>query len=243
MRSASSLRRQCAYPEVLARIKPRSERQQAAMDLGTQFHKAVELWATSGDLWQGIQACGSDEVRGWLELMAATWKPPRMALYEFPLGLSPDGGYEAVVEDPIDSHIYVSTNGAPLLTAGRADVVWCDEDAWKQRVVTIVDMKTGRYAVEQASTNLQLSALGLAAAGMYGAVSMTLGIYYARDGRFDWSDEIWMDSEEAAERWADVEKAALLDDQPRPGVHCEPCWERRLGRCKFAGPITKEEAR
>ncbi len=240
--SASALRRHCGHPRQISREQPKSARVQAAADLGTAFHAAVAKWAETGAL-PPPDACGGDEVRGWLELLAMQWSPPPRAMLEHAMGLSPSGRYVDVVEDPPDSHQYVAVDHDaegpyPLLTAGRADVVWRDGGMEPGEVLrdiaTVLDFKTGRYAVEAPATNLQLAALGFAAADMFGSGHMRLGIYYARDGVFEWSDVIELDGDHAAALWADVEDAALLDETPRPGEHCGPCWERRMGRCSFA---------
>lgn len=232
MRSASGLYRHCQYPNVLSRTVKRAPRQQAALDLGTAFHKAVETWVKTGDLWKAVQDCSFEEVRGWLELLSVSWKPPALAMLEYPLGLSPDGSYEAVVEDPVDSHQYASVSGRPLLTAGRADVVWCEWDNGSPIAVTR-DWKTGRYRVDSPPHNLQLAALGLAAASMFGANVVQMEVYYVRDGVLD-AYAMSLDSEEAADAWSAVEKAATMDETPRPGEHCSTCWESRLSRCSKA---------
>lgn len=223
MRTASALRRFCAYPNVLSRITPRSDKLQAACDKGTEFHRVVKEWAEGRN-----PVTRDDEVRGWLELFEMGFlPPPKDALYEFPMGLGPLGTYVPVTET--EPHVYSAIDGQPLLTAGRADAVWVHD-----RIVRVADWKTGAYAVDPPGSNLQLLSLGFAAASMLEAEAMELAVYYARDGAWVWSDVIPLDSEAAADAWAEVEAAALLDDSPRPGVHCEPCWERRTRRCKHA---------
>lgn len=197
---------------------------------GDAFHAAIETWAKRG-LSAGIEACGFEEVRGWVELLATYWKPPTFALYEEPMGLNPDGGYELVIEDPPGSHEYRSPAGNPLLTAGRADVVWSEQvdGIW---VANVIDFKTGKWEVDPPETNLQLGALGLAAVGMYRADAMRLSLYYARLGKFLRTDVITMDSEGAARIWADVEAASQLDDEPKVGSWCPSCWDFRKRTCR-----------
>jgi hypothetical protein len=171
-------------------------------------------------------------IRGWLELLAMQWSPPPGALLEEAMGLCVDGHYVPVLEP--QPHVYEPDPAcelAPghLLTAGRADVVWCDKGT-----ATVLDFKTGRYAVDAPATNMQVAALGFAAADMFCSRDMRLGIYYARDGVFEWSDVIDLESPDAAALWSDVEAAALLDETPRPGEWCGTCWDKRTGRCAFA---------
>jgi len=59
------------------------------------------------------------------------------------------------------------------------------------------------------------------------------GLYYARDGVTEWSDVVDLASDEALDRWVDIVKCAEMDDVPRPGQHCEACWERN--GCEFGG--------
>ncbi|HET7037182.1 MAG TPA: PD-(D/E)XK nuclease family protein [Thermomicrobiaceae bacterium] len=217
----------------MSKIAPKSERQQQALDKGTAFHSAVELWAKTGDLGGVLAGLLDDEVRGWVELLAMTWAPPLGAHFELALGLSPGGGYCPVVEP--EPHVYVAAPGVGqgngrLLTAGRADVV---ADVFGVAVVR--DWKTGRYPVSPPAENLQLTALAIAAASALGCPSFVREIYYVRDGALD-SDPhpVLLDSDEGMAAWEMVEAAAQLDDSPRPGEWCTPCWERRLRRCDRA---------
>ena len=120
------------------------------------------------------------------------------------------------------------------MTAGRADhMAWCFVDSL--RVARVRDYKTGKYPVAPVRQNLQVTALALAAASMLQCDGFIREIYYARDGYLDADDEpVMLDSEEAADAWAMVEAAAKLDEAPRPGSWCEPCWDRRTKRCTFA---------
>jgi len=239
MTSASALRANCGYPRTLSKLHPPSANSQAAMDKGTLFHSSVELWAKGG----AIPDVNDDEVRGWLELLAMTWAPSLGMEFELALGLGVGGGYVPVIEP--DPHVYraaagVGQGNGRLLTAGRADVVWrrvVIEPA-PMLVAHIRDWKTGKYPAPPVGSNLQLTALALAAASAFGANAFVREIYYARDGFLDADPEpIMLDSPEAAEAWEMVEAAAKLDEAPRPGPWCEPCWERRMKRCKFAEQV------
>lgn len=215
--SASALTR-CGWARVLKRQKPRSANMITAADRGTLFHKLVEGWATTGV----VPVCDDLEMQGWLDLLAMSWEPPKTALFELALGLGPNGEY-VDVEEPLP-HVYTPKAGlgVPLLTAGRADVVWLIDG-----IVYVLDWKTGVWAVEQAATNLQFWALGLAAAAKVRAVGIRVGVCYVRDGVFEWSDLVEVGSLAHQERWEDVRAAATVGEAPRPGVNCIGCWERK----------------
>lgn len=105
------------------------------------------------------------------------------------------------------------------------------------RVLVHCDFKTGK-SMPDLATSLQLWSGAFALAAKHGCDAVRLGLYSARDGVFDWypsaTGYVMLDSDEAADAWERVERAALLDEKPRPGAHCEPCWERRLKRCSYA---------
>lgn len=235
MISASALKAHCAYPNVLSKLHPPSANSQAAMDKGTLFHSAVELWAKGG----ALPDVHDDEVRGWLELLAMTWGPNDGMRFEWALGLGVGGAWVDVIE--LEPHVYGvrgSEFPAELLTAGRADLVLLIEREDGRRIAHVRDWKTGKYAVTPAPQNLQLTALALAAADALQADGFVREIYYARDGYLDADPgPIMLDSPEAAEAWEMVERAAKLDETPRPGEWCEPCWERRMKRCNFAQAV------
>jgi PD-(D/E)XK nuclease superfamily protein len=233
--SASALQRHCGYPRVLSKIAPKTAKQQAALDKGTAFHSAVELWAKTGDLAGVLAGLLDDEVRGWVELLAMTWEPGHSGHCEVAVGLTVDGQGVACLEP--EPHVYV-VDPAPLLggpvprllTAGRIDHL-----SHNGRVAYVRDYKTGRTAVAPPAENLQLTSLALAAAAFLGLPAFVREIYYARDGYLDADPEpVLLDSDEGMRAWEMVEAAAKLDDSPRPGPHCEPCWERRLRRCDRA---------
>ena len=231
MVTASALAANCGHPRALSKITPRSANAQAAMAKGNLFHLAVEDWAKAG----AIPDVADDEVRGWLELLAMTWAPSASMRFEMALGLSPLGQHVEV--DEPEPHVYVPRGGGELLTAGRADCVHVIDVG--PRIVHVKDWKTGKYAVTPATRNLQLSALALAAADLFGSDGFVREIYYARDGYTDRDHEpVMMDSPEAADAWSMVLLAAQLDDAPRPGPWCQPCWERRTKRCKHAQETT-----
>ena len=219
--SASALKRHCAWPNLIKQA-PTAD-QQRAMDRGTEFHAAIERWQAEGR----IPVLDDLEIQGWIDLLAQQWDPRGKRL-EVAWGLGMDGSHVMVAEP--QPHVYEPMSGAPPLTAGRADAVWIDT----QNVLWVVDWKTGVWPVEPPATNLQANSAGLALARRWGASRYVPGIYYARDGVFEWGDPIEMSSDAAAEAFAMVKHAAELPPKAIPGDHCATCWEKRKNRCEFA---------
>lgn len=223
MITASALAPNCAYAKVLSAKKARTADQQAAMDQGTAFHTAVEGWLRSGE----VPVLEDMELQGWIDLLAVEWNPPPADPgIEIAWGLRPDGSYADVIEP--EPHVYVAATGGELLTAGRADVCWLTGG-----MLTVVDLKTGRWPVTPAPDNLQVNAAGIALAQRYGASVYVPAIYYARDGAWDMGDPVQLDSFDHAAKLDAVREAAMLPPEPRPGPHCEGCWERK--RCPKGG--------
>jgi hypothetical protein len=208
------------------------------MDRGTAFHAAIELWAASGE----VPALGDLEMQGWVDLLAAEWAPPSTGQYEVAWGLAADewmgkGDPVNVEVDEPAPHVYVARNGGALLTAGRADAVWLDGD---YETVRAVDWKTGKWPTTPAVDNLQVNAAGIALALEWGLESYVPGIYYARDGFWDWGPRVTFGTPEFAKIWGEIREAALLDETPRPGPHCSDCWEARTKRCRYALAVSPE---
>jgi len=227
MRSASALYHHCSYPVVLSREVPKKSRQLAAATKGNAFHQAIAAWGMRGEL------PGDGAIRTWVEGVASWWTPPTGAMFEFPLGLGRSGRYVPVRE--VEPHVYVATAPAePLLTAGRADVVWLRVEG-DRRIATVLDWKTGKFPSPSPAENLQLTALALAAASMLQADEFERMLVYVQDMRVDADiSPVLLDSDAGADAWAMVERAAKMDESPRPGSHCAECWEARLKRCSFA---------
>ncbi len=237
MITASALKRNCGYPRALSKLAPTTAkerdaraRRDAAADKGTLFHQAIELWAQGWDLPQ----VDDGEVQGWLDLLATTWRPLPGMVFELAMGLRPDG--TGVVCDEPQPHVYVARDGSELLTAGRADVVrGLMVPLFNHHLVIVRDWKTGKWSVDPPERNLQTTALAIAAASIAGADGFMREIYYTRDGHCD-ADEapVLVGTQEYAALLEEVRAAALLDDSPRPGPHCEGCWESRMKRCSHA---------
>jgi hypothetical protein len=220
--SASALKRHCAYPNLLR--KEPTDNQRIAMDRGTEFHAAIEKWQHDG--------CVPDledlEIQGWVDLLCQQWSPVGARL-EVAWGLGMDGSHIMVAEPR--PHVYEPmSGGAPLLTAGRADAAWIDLD----NTLWCPDWKTGVWPVDPAGVNLQANAAGLALARRWSASRYVPGIYYARDGRFDWGEPVELAGDGAAQMFAEIKSAAELPPKAIPGDHCADCWERRKKTCEFA---------
>ncbi len=207
----------CGYADVLSAKRVRSKSSLRAVGLGKTFHGGAETWIKTGQM----PALKPAQVADWLAGLASSFVPPPGVETEVALGLSPNGRYVAVTEDPPDSHIYKPNDPTQtLLTAGRADLVWTADDC-----TYVPDYKTGRFAPESPITP-QLMALGLAVADRAGTGHMALGLYLAREVEWRWSDAIALDSEEAARMWDVVQLYAGLGPEPRVGPWCGTCWEK-----------------
>jgi hypothetical protein len=218
--SASALRRDCGYARILSKARQPTAAQQKAMGDGVIFHQAVETWARTRQL----PIIADLQTQGWLDLLACEWEPPVDGEYEVAWGLrADDDGRPVYVEvtEP-EPHVYVARDGGPLLTAGRADVGW-----WSVEGLCVADWKTGRWPAPPAEKNLQVNAAGIALALKRGAESYRPGIYYARDGFWDWGPRVVFGTPAADRILGEVRDAALLDETPRPGPQCGQCWERR----------------
>lgn len=240
--SASSLNR-CGHARVLKARKPRSKNMEVSAERGTRFHKAVEQYVATGT----PPFLEDMEEQGWLDLLAGIWKPPEGLRCEEALGLGHGGEYVPVVE--VSPHVYLPLSmdvsselwaaasrdsregwlehaARLMLTAGRGDAVQTI-DRRGFRLVRAWDWKTGAWPAEQVATNLQIWLVGLAACQMLHGDAVQVGIYYARDGAFDWSEVVFYGSEEWQARFEDVKAAALVGEEPRPEAsRCSSCWER-----------------
>lgn len=210
MRWTASALKICGYANVLGKQRKRTPSQKAAMDRGSDFHTCLHHGTESDD----------PAVKEWLALARRSMQLPDGAELEIPLGLSPDGRHVTVRE--VEPHVYEPLMPVKLLTAGRADVMWTEPP-----VVHLGDFKTGTSHLGPPELLPQLQALGFAAADLCSAEAMRLGIYYARDGVWDWSDVIALDSPKAAELWDMVVACATADESPKPGPQCSSCWERK----------------
>jgi hypothetical protein len=225
--TASGLAPDCGYAKILSASKPRTPEQTASMARGTAFHGLIEAWVKNGR----VPETEDMEIQGWVDLMAADWWPVGHTFAEISWGLTMDGGYIDVAEPT--PHEYVAAldgKPVPLLTAGRADLAWTDEDG----MLRVPDLKTGRWPVTAAVDNLQVNAAGIALAQRLFARGYVPGVYYARDGAWDWGLPVEVGSPAWNASLASVTAAALLPPEPQPGDYCEKCWERK--RCPAYKP-------
>ncbi len=232
MISASSLMRHCGHPRALSKVPPRdaAERKreankQTSAELGSTFHAAVDAWCKTGVL----PVLENLELQGWMDGMATMFQPKEGVETELAWGLTLDGVY-CPVDEP-EPHVYVPSRQffgqeplPPLLTAGRADLIWEDGD-----LVWCVDVKTGRFPVTPATRNLQVNSAGMALASRVGASGYIPAVFYSRDSYFDWGDRVILGTSEHRAMFDEVREAALMDEQPRVGDWCGQCWERK--RC------------
>lgn len=241
--SASGLKR-CGWARVLNKKKKRTPNMEIAAGRGNAFHGAVETWHKTGV----VPRVDDPEIQGWIDLLASQWRPTETMHIELAVGLGRNHRYVPVVE--VHPHVYLPESmgvtpamwddASPfqqaqwqkdateiLLTAGRADVM---DVVGNGRGVDGLDWKTGIWPPESIMTNLQQWALGLAAADKFGVQWIRTGLYFPRDGAFEHSDWVRVGSPEYDERLADVEQAATVGEEPKPGPNCDGCWEAKSCR-------------
>lgn len=224
IRTFSKLRAFCAHPETIDRP---SARRDAAAALGTQFHEYIQEWShyvREGLSW-GLEGV-SEPVLGWIRRMQQVWAPPPGLRVEVAMGLADLAYPEFVPVDETGPHVYVAKDGeTPLLTAGRADLVW-PVTADGGEYLRVCDIKTGQSYLGEPARIRQVLGQGFAAADRWAVPAFQPGIYYARLGLFDWGPLIELGSELAAAAWADVVQAAKMSSDPNPGAWCMGCWEK-----------------
>lgn len=225
MKTASQLKRNCAYPIVLDAKRKVTPEQQAAKDAGTSFHELVRMKLEHG----ADVSSENPEIQSWLDMFDVYWaeqksarRPDVVVECEVPWGLSPDGRYVEVTEP--QPHIYVPVrDGDELLTAGRIDLV-----IRSPLLVLAIDYKTGKWPSPPADENLQANAAGLALTRKYGTQGYAAGIYSIRDGGpLDRGLPVVVNGAEWERRFEAVREAAQLPLTPIPGEHCASCWNRR----------------
>lgn len=195
---------------------------------GKAYHARVARQADAADLMALLTEAERTEVEGW----ALPTDEPAGAEHEIALGLTMVGRY--------------SPHGtAGNLTDGTTDVAWATGAAAELTAV-VGDYKTGALHVEDGPRSLQLVGYGFAYANKIGAQHMRLGIWYAREARWDWGAAIALDSPEAADLWRRVTVAATNPPIAAPGPWCDSCFQRH--RCParllpaLAGPLAPELA-
>lgn len=231
MRSCSALTRHCAYQTTLNKRRPKSPYAEQTAAEGSRFGALVQAWVEGRP--EPEPEALDEQYEAFLDLKRQ-WTPPPGAACEVALGLGKDGSYVPVVE--IKPHYYApADDGHPhgplpyllpaagprdiLATAGRNDVAWINGD-----VAVVLDMKRSAFKYTDPETVPQLMALGCMWALANGLEFFQTGLYGLRDGTFQWAREIQRVSDALPEV---LEMAALPENEPRPGEHCQACYERR----------------
>lgn len=227
MRTMSKLRAFCAHPETIDRP---SARRDAAAGLGTTCHEYIDQWRACLSAGRPWLIDGAPEpVRTWLGKLREVFEPPPGWQTEVAMGLAdlPYPEFVPVRETAPGSHVYEPEDGAtPLLTAGRADMLW-PVDGDDGTYVRVCDIKSGQSYLGEPGRIRQVLAQGFAAARRWRTSAFQPGIYYARLGVFDWGPVIALDGELGRATWDDVVDAAKLPSDPRPGAWCMNCWEKK----------------
>lgn len=223
MRTYSSLRGVCAYPELIDLAIPPSKARQTSMDLGTEFHVAVEAWVKGTPM----PVLTSKDARAWLARMEKVWAPPPGCEAEIATGITDDG--RGVYVDEPEPHVYVPRDPADrLVTAGRLDLRWTENVATR----VVVDVKTGRtylgdpWAIPQLAAQAVSEALLCRVDDAFDDVSeIRLGVYYARTGLFDFPPARPL-YEVIDELLPQVKAWATMPADPNPGAWCLGCYSR-----------------
>lgn len=225
MRSFSKLRAFCSFPDVIG-DKPSKRRDDAAA-IGTTFHKYIEMWVRSVREGKVFHCDGAVEpVKGWITMMRQRWTPPAGLITEVAMGLEdlPSPRYVDVLEPK--PHEYVPADGkTPLLTAGRADLVWLGDG--DPALARVCDIKTGQFYLGDPGSLRQVLAQGFASVSKLDTAGFIPGIYYARTGLFDWGRPVVKGTAAWDEAWRVVLEAAKRDTEPHPGAHCLGCWDKK----------------
>lgn len=228
MHSCSALSRYCGYEKTLSKLRPRSAYVNQTVAEGSYFGGLVQDWI------EGRPTPEPEELNEQYEYfrdLRSKWRPPAGAVCEEALGLDKQGRFRAVVE--IYPHFYVPSHDAEgnayflpcagpqeeLATAGRNDVAWINGN-----VAIVLDMKRSAFKYPDLESVPQLMALGCMKALRHGLRWFQVGLYGLRDGVFQWAESIQCVDDVLPEI---LRMAALPEDVPTPGEHCQSCYERR----------------
>lgn len=161
------------------------------------------------------------------------------AVRETPVGLGVNGGYVKVTRG-IDGS-YGCPTSDPVLVPATPDMVWYRDDWTKGGIVFVGDIKTGALPIPGGTLSLQFVAPALALADLHGADWIRTGIWWAREGRWEWHPEaIAVDSDLAVELWTRIRSAATNPPEAVTGPHCSDCWQR--AHCPaFTLPVSQAE--
>lgn len=221
-RSFSSLRKECAHPELLKLVPRKSYARDKAADMGTVFHAAVEAWIKGANPFDVAGGLVGDPYK-WFTRLVDSWVPPAGTQSEVAIGLDALGAAHEVEE--VEPHCYATKNGVELVTAGRLDLRWREGDT-----LVVCDLKSGQSYLGDPWSVPQLVAQAVSALALETSAakwsSVKLGVYYARLGLFDFGAGP-RPSEAVGKLFPVVADWALMTNEPRPGPHCLSCWEKK----------------
>lgn len=161
------------------------------------------------------------------------------ATRETPVGLDVNGCFVAVIKG-IDGG-YACPVGE-LLVPATPDMYWISDDGPDGTVVYLGDIKTGEMPITGGALSLQFVAPALALADKFNADWICTGIWWAREGRWEWSEPVAVDSELAVQLWQRIRSAATNPIQAVTGPHCNDCWQR--AHCpEFMLPVSQAETK
>lgn len=189
----------CSLRPQLAAEGPGEETE--ASEIGTAFHRAVarRSFFVTGALGPSV----AKELMGMLELL---WSShiviPAHAVFEQRVALDVDG-LPCSYDDP------------EALIRGTFDCGWIDDG-----VATVVDWKSGFRPVAPAASNLQLAGYGLAFAALHEIDRLSLGIYYARRGEWDWA---YLTRQDMDASWRRIRDIATKPPVAHVGPGCNDC--------------------
>lgn len=161
------------------------------------------------------------------------------ATREQPVGLDVNGCFIEVMK-MVDGSGYAFPKDGCLVPA-TPDMYWV-ADLSIGKVVFVGDIKTGEHPITGGALSLQFVAPALALADKYEADWICTGIWWAREGRWEWSEAIAVDSELAVQLWQRIRSAATNPPQAVTGAHCSDCWQR--AHCpEFMLPVSQAETK
>lgn len=234
----------CGLAPEISRLRNASGRKALT---GTAFHAVCDGGVGTKDAQAKLARLTPEE-----RAEIATWKAPTncrpvegvqlsylTATREQPVGLSVGGGFIEVMKMTDGSGYAFPVEGC--LVPATPDMYWVAETTIG-KVVFVGDIKTGEHPIPGGPLSLQFVAPALALADKYEADWICCGIWWARDGRWDWSEAIAVDSDLAVQLWQRIRSAATNPPQAVTGAHCADCWQR--AHCpEFMLPVSQAETK
>lgn len=208
----------CGQVRVLNQQFPRTYRNTI---IGSAFHAIA---GDQPDAVARLELLTPDEAH---EL--STWKRPddielggvalryADATKETLVGLDEGCGYIDAQVDDAGNYVELPR----LLVPARPDMYWVAGGT-----VFVGDIKTGEHPILGGPLSLQFVAPALALCDKHGADFFRTGIWWAREGRWEWSEQIAVDSPLAVQLWQRIRRAATNPPVPVVGAHCSGCFQR-----------------